>query len=207
MNVRADTHIRLFAFDLGDVMIDVDESIPIARFAEMSGRSAEEVFAAIFSPDRKHPVETGAISPDEHARRACETLGLDLTSDEFWQIHCTPHTPNLHVGEIVVATAEKARVTIASNLPLPHWTWALANLPFAKSFQPPILSFDLGVMKPDLNYYRALIGRSGYDPAEIIFTDDRTENVAAASSLGMRAFHFRGAERLRSDLQSCGINL
>jgi hypothetical protein len=59
-------------------MTDADEAIPIAKFVEMSGRSQDEVFAAIFSPERKEPNETGAISPAEHACRSCEMLGLDI---------------------------------------------------------------------------------------------------------------------------------
>jgi FMN phosphatase YigB (HAD superfamily) len=207
MSDAAGSPVKLVAFDLGGVMIDVDEAIPIAQFAEMSGRSHDEVFAAIFSPDRKEPIETGAISPGEHARRSCETLGLNLSVDEFWRIHCTSHTPNAGVGEIVREVASLRQITIASNLPLPHWEWTRENIPFAGSFTPPILSFELGVMKPNTGYYHELMRRSGYEAQAIFFTDDRVENVSAAAALGIRAFHFRSAAKLRSDLQSCGLRI
>jgi FMN phosphatase YigB (HAD superfamily) len=71
------------------------------------------------------------------------------------------------------------------------------TLSFAGSFTPPILSFKLGVMKPKHGYYRELIRRSGYKAPEIFFTDDRDENGAAASVLGIRAVHFRGTYKWR----------
>ena len=206
MSAEATPQVKLVAFDMGGLMIDVDESIPVNTFASMSGRGPGEVFATIFYPERKQPIETGAISPDEHARRACDDLGLRLSPGEFWQIHCTSHAPNSEVGEIVRATAGLNQITIASNLPLPHWDWAQANLPYAPAFDPPILSFELGFMKPDHGYYLELIRRSGVNGPEIFFTDDREDNMAAAASLGIRAFLFQDASKLTADLKSCGIS-
>jgi FMN phosphatase YigB (HAD superfamily) len=199
--------IELAAFDLGGVMIDVVESIPIATFAGLSGKTCEEVFGQIFSPERKRPIETGAITPGAHANRASQALGLSLDTREFWQVHCTSHRENRAVGEIVAAVAQQAQVTIASNLPSPHWDWVQEHLPYARLFKPPILSFEIGVMKPDPEYYRQLICRSGFPPNRIFFTDDRPENVEAARAEGIEAFLFNGAAGLRADLVRCGVRI
>lgn len=198
--------IKLAAFDIGGVMLDVDEANPIARFAKLSGKNKQSVFDAIFSPEKKHPIETGAITPEEHAHRAMKLLGLKLSLEEFWRIHCTSHSPNIEVGQIVESVANQTQITIASNLPEPHGEWALKNLSFAKIFTPPILSFDIGVMKPDLTYYEAIVSKSGYAPEDIFFVDDRPENVEAASKLGIRAFMFKSPELLKTDLASCGLS-
>ncbi|MDA0233161.1 MAG: HAD family phosphatase [Chloroflexi bacterium] len=203
--MRSSSAIRLAAFDMGGVMIEVDESIPVARFAELSGRPTDEVFAEIFSPEKKRPIETGEITRAEHARRATAALGLDLDEREFWRIHCTSHRPDIAVGEIITAVSAQTHVTIASTLPSPHWDWAQANLPYAHMFDKPVLSFKIGVMKPDSGYYEHLVRHSGVQPDEIFFTDDRPENVEAAASLGIRAFHFDGTEKLLADLNSCGV--
>ena len=199
--------IRLVAFDLGGVMIEVDESIPIATFAGMSGRSTDDVFAAIYAPDKKRPIETGAITSLEHARRASSILGLDVGEQEFWRIHCTSHTPLPAVGEIVTAVANHTQITIASNLPERHWEWTLANLPYAHLFDPPALSFELGVMKPDVAYFERLLQLADVEPGEVFFTDDMPQNVAAAVAIGIRAFQFEGPEKLRSDLDRCGVRV
>lgn len=188
-------------------MIDVDESIPVATFAELSGKPADDVFAAIYAPEKKRPIETGAITSLEHARRATGILGLSMDEREFWRIHCTSHIPQTAVGEIVTAVAEQTQITIASNLPEPHWEWTLANLPYAHRFDPPALSFEFGVMKPDAAYFKRLLEIADVEPGEVFFTDDLPQNVAAAVAVGIRAFLFSGPEKLRSDLENCGVKV
>jgi FMN phosphatase YigB (HAD superfamily) len=205
--VNDHSDIRLVAFDLGGVMIEVDELIPVATFADLSGRSADEAFAAIYAPEKKRLIETGSITSGEHARRAIEILGLTMNDQEFWQIHCTSHTPQIAVGQIIAAVAQHSHITIASNLPEPHWEWTLANLHYAHLFDPPILSFELGVMKPDAGYFEKMLQLANADAAKVFFTDDLRQNVAAATAAGIRAFQFTGPEKLLSDLKSCGVRV
>lgn len=40
--------------------------------------------------------------------------------------------------------------------------------------------------KPDLCFYQYVINETGCDPSRTIFLDDRTENIVAARSLGIR---------------------
>lgn len=197
--------VSLVAFDMGGVMVRTNESIPIAEYARISGKSEQEVFAAIFSPKKKRLIETGEITPADHARNANESLNMDLSQQEFWRIHLTSHTPDIAVGEIVESTAAQVRVAIASNLPRPHWEWANENLPFSSQFDPAVLSFEIGAMKPDSDYFRALIRMSKGKPEELFFTDDNKQNVEAAARKGVRAYLFQGAGQLREDLRANGI--
>ncbi len=199
--------VKLVAFDMGGVMIRADESIPIAEFSRISGRSHDEVFSAIFSAEKKEPIETGRITPDDHARNSSEILGMEMDAGQFWRIHCTSHSPDPIVGSIVEATSEQIRIAIASNLPAPHWDWAKANLPYSDRFDPAVLSFDIGVMKPDARYFETLIQMSGLQPGQIFFTDDNVANVEAAAKLGIWAYLFENVEKLRSDLKASGIDV
>ncbi len=199
--------IKLAAFDMGGVMIRADESIPVTEYSRRSGKPKDEVFAAIFSPERKRPIETGRITPAQHARIAAESLELEISEQEFWRIHCTSHSPNTPVGRIVEATSTHVRVAIASNLPSPHWDWAKATLPYSDLFNPAVLSFEISVMKPDAEYFHTLVRMSGVRPNEIFFTDDNEQNIIAANSLGIRSFLFTGPDQLRADLKECGVNV
>jgi FMN phosphatase YigB (HAD superfamily) len=49
--------------------------------------------------------------------------------------------------------------------------------------------------------YRALCERLGTPPDDIVFVDDRLENVAAAGAEGMRAVHFTDVTALRAALR------
>ena len=68
---------------------------------------------------------------------------------------------------------------------------AIRALPIAAHFGQLIFSCQLKLAKPDPRCYSDALARLGASPDEVIFIDDRTENVAAAAALGLRigAFH------------------
>lgn len=199
--------IKLAAFDLGNVMVDVQESIPARRLAELSGQPEARVLEVIFSPAKKAEFESGKITWEQHAAGAIAELDLQIDEPELREIYRTSLIPDEEVIAIVAAVAEMTGITIASNTSQPHWEWVQQNLPFVEWFDPPILSHLVGVMKPDAEFYRPLIERSGFAPENIFFTDDRPENVEGAAALGIRAFLFHGADQLRADLSSCGLSV
>ena len=49
--------------------------------------------------------------------------------------------------------------------------------------------------------YHRVLGMTQADPAKTVFIDDRAQNLAPATALGMRTILFRDASSLRNDLQ------
>jgi putative hydrolase of the HAD superfamily len=58
----------------------------------------------------------------------------------------------------------------------------------------------LGVRKPTRHMYERVLGMTQADPVRTLFVDDRLQNLAPATSLGVQTLHFTGADRLRADL-------
>lgn len=52
----------------------------------------------------------------------------------------------------------------------------------------------LRLMKPDPQIYRAALDISQRLPEEVLFVDDRPQNLEPARALGMRTLHYRGEE-------------
>ena len=65
----------------------------------------------------------------------------------------------------------------------------------------------LGVRKPDRKIYQIALDVLQRDPERSIFIDDRPENVAAASSLGIHGIRYQGSAQLASALEGLGIAL
>ena len=60
-------------------------------------------------------------------------------------------------------------------------------------------------MKPDAAFYRNLVERSGLEPGDILFTDDRSENVDAALAAGIQAFQCLSPANLERELGLRGL--
>jgi putative hydrolase of the HAD superfamily len=68
-----------------------------------------------------------------------------------------------------------------------------------------LYSAALGVKKPDAAFFeRAIAKIAATSPDEILFLDDRTDNVAAATAAGWRAFLHKDAGDLRRAIAEAG---
>ncbi len=62
-----------------------------------------------------------------------------------------------------------------------------------------------GRRKPEPGAYRLALGVLRRRPDEVVFVDDRPENLAPARELGMHVIHFQTPAGLREDLQGAGV--
>jgi putative hydrolase of the HAD superfamily len=76
---------------------------------------------------------------------------------------------------------------------------------FEDLFDVTCFSHRTGRRKPDVDAYRHAAGELGVPPASIVFFDDKTRNIKAASELGMRAVHVVGAESVTRELVALGL--
>ena len=74
----------------------------------------------------------------------------------------------------------------------------IAELPVAAHFGHLIFSCELKLAKPDPRCYSRALARLGADPDEVIFIDDRGENVAAAAAMGLSTVHFTSPDETRA---------
>lgn len=102
--------------------------------------------------------------------------------------------------------AQHIRVGLLSNIQERKGRMIREN-GFYAPFSPCLLSFELGVEKPDPVIFQALLKAMPFHPADIMFIDDKQENVDAAKKLGLDAVLFTSQEQLEKDLLDRGVKL
>jgi putative hydrolase of the HAD superfamily len=75
---------------------------------------------------------------------------------------------------------------------------AIGGLPVAAYFGHLIFSCQLKLAKPDPECYNRALATLGASAEDVIFIDDRAENVAAAAALGLRSVHFTSPDEARA---------
>ncbi|WP_306204364.1 HAD-IA family hydrolase [Actinoplanes sp. RD1] len=100
-------------------------------------------------------------------------------------LHLNPATMQL-LGRVHAAGVP---TSLLSNAPR-ELARELDRHPALTTFAHRLFSADLGVAKPDPAAYLKALAVLGEDPADVVFVDDRAENVAAAAALGIRAIRF-----------------
>jgi HAD superfamily hydrolase (TIGR01509 family) len=131
-------------------------------------------------------------------RRA--SLG-DISAADFWEaLDLSPGIEDeyLSLHEMVpgavpfLATAHDIvdSVCCASN-DVSEWSVKLRRrFALESSIDDWIISSELGIRKPDEAFFDELISRQSADPAQIIFVDDRIDNIKAAANKGLHAILF-----------------
>lgn len=92
-----------------------------------------------------------------------------------------------------------------TNYPAEKIPHLRATYPAIARFRDIIVSGDEGVVKPDPAIYAIARARIGLDPGEVIFIDDREENVTAARAAGFQAELFTGEPAARAALRARGL--
>lgn len=93
-----------------------------------------------------------------------------------------------------------------SNLPAEVAAETFDAFPVIKLFEDVVVSGEEGVVKPDPRIYEISLERMGRpSPGEVLFIDDRLNNVRAAEAAGMAGHHFTDAEDLRTRLKDEGL--
>lgn len=121
---------------------------------------------------------TAAIS--EMTGRSCETCAAVLRLAVDLQEPVRP-TERL-VGDLKAAGY---KLYVLSNMSREFIDF-LRRFPVYGLFDGEVVSCEEGVVKPEPEIYRRLLGRYGLDPAQTLFIDDRPANIAAAAALGIR---------------------
>jgi epoxide hydrolase-like predicted phosphatase len=70
-----------------------------------------------------------------------------------------------------------------------------------------ILSFKVGIDKPNPKIYQMAIDKLKMSPDEILFIDDSERNSKAAADLGMKTIRFKDNASLIQDLKKLGVKI
>ena len=188
-------------FDYGGVICTPQPGRDVAAMAAVAGAAVPSFRDAYWA--RRLAYDLAELTAEEYWRGAAglgrrwdgsATARLNSLDTASW-MHLRPGIVRLI--EDLGSRASRTRLALLSNAP--HAVAeAVAALPLVRHFEHLLFSCDLRLAKPDPRCFRAALDRLGAEPADVLFTDDRADNVAAAGALGIRAIRFTTAGALRA---------
>jgi putative hydrolase of the HAD superfamily len=92
-----------------------------------------------------------------------------------------------------------ARLAVLSNAPH-DFANVISGHPALAGFDPLLFSCRLGAAKPDRAAFQAALDELRAPARDVLFVDDRDDNVEAAIAAGLQAIRFTSPEDLRSGL-------
>jgi putative hydrolase of the HAD superfamily len=97
------------------------------------------------------------------------------------------------------------KVLLLSNTNATHLDWIRPRLPLLQRFDGLVLSYQLGVAKPDPAIFQQALKLAGTSPERTAFFDDVETYVAAAKALGIKGHVFTDAPTFQRQLAVLGL--
>jgi putative hydrolase of the HAD superfamily len=198
--------VKLLVFDMGHVFVDFEWEEVCKGFYTRSGHTRDE-FKKVLSDVAKLGYERGTISTENFLTELNSKLGLTLTVEEFTTLWNATFRENPEMAQLLQDLSLKYPLYLLSNTNEIHYRHLQDSFNVARHFKELILSYQVGMAKPDRGIYEIVLERSGLPAEHCLFVDDLPPNIQAAQSVGMRAIQFKGIEDLKQQLAALGVTV
>ena len=193
-------------FDLGKVLVDFDYSIAARRIAARSTQALENLDAFLSSSPALVQFETGLTNRQEFFEQVRKATGFLGDIGEFGGMFAdifTEISPMIELHAELRLRGFKTYIFSNTNdLAIEH---IRRNFSFFQNFDGYIFSYEVKAMKPDAPIYQALEQLAGKRGNEIIYIDDRAENIAGGEARGWRTVLHETSEKTYAAMKSLGM--
>ena len=198
--------VEAVVFDVGKVLVEWDMR---HLFAQLIADPAELdwFLATVVTPEWHFQHDAGRDLDEMVAERIGEyprhAALIHAYADRFNETIPGP-VPGTHA---LVAALDAAGVPLyaLTNFGDTLWDRFRPTQPILERFRDIVVSGVEKLAKPDPAIYRLAAARFGYAGENLLFIDDRADNIAGAASCGWQVHHFTGAAALEADLRARGL--
>jgi HAD superfamily hydrolase (TIGR01509 family) len=198
--------VKTVVFDLGKVLVDFDYAIAARRIAACSTVTPEKLRHFIDYSPLLFRLERGQLTTEEFYQAVCAATGFSGSMAEFTHFFADIFVPIEPMVELQAALRRRGMPTyIFSNTNDLAVSHIRRNFPFYGNFDGYILSYEQGVMKPEAAIYEAVERMCGRRDAEILYLDDRPENIAAGAARGWQVILQESPEKTLATVKGMGL--
>ena len=193
-------------FDLGRVLVDFDYSVAAKKIAARSTKPPLDLHAFLGSSPVLVAYESGQLTRLQFFEAIRDTIGFQGSLQEFGGYFADiftemPGTIALH-AELRRKGFKTYIFSNTNDLAIEH---VRRNFPFFQNFDGYIFSYEVGGVKPRPEIYAAMEERVGRRGADLVYIDDRAENIASGAARGWRAVLHESPEQTRRALAAWGL--
>ena len=197
---------RAVVFDLGKVLVDFDWTRAARNLARHSSVEAVEIHRILLSTPPLYQYETGLLETAEFVSAMKKAIGFQADDEIFGRYFSDIFTPIVPMIELQSELRSiGVPVYIFSNTNDLAIRFVRREYPFFRNFNGYVLSYEHKSMKPQARLYEVVEEMTGFSGAEILYLDDRPENVEAGQARGWQTVLHAAPEATRAFLQRLAL--
>ena len=197
---------KAVVFDLGKVLVDFDYSIAARRIAARGTMPIGGIAQYVNQSSVFVRYETGNVTTEQFYEEVRRVTGFRGDLAEFSDCFADIFVAIEPMVQLQAALRRKGLgAYVFSNTNELAAEHIKRNFPFYTNFDGHILSYEHGVMKPDAKLYEVVESESGRQKAELLYLDDRPENVAAGAARGWQVILHETSEKSLAAVRKLGL--
>ncbi len=195
--------VRAVVWDLGGVILRTMDWTQRSQWEDRLGLPRMQLTRMVFESETSRRATLGQATDDDVWYSLAAALSLDpTTTQQLRRDFFADDRIDATLMEFIRRLRARVQVGMITNA-WPGVRHALeTTFAIAGTFDPLIVSAEVGMAKPDPRIYQLALERLGVEPAEAVFVDDFEDNVAGARWVGMQAVHFTTAAQAMSAVRA-----
>ena len=202
--------IKNIVFDLGGVIMTIDQEEAVRRFKELGLANAERHLDPYTQTGIFGDIEEGKITAEDFRIKLSRMIGKELSFNEckYAWLGYRKEIPQRNLEILKRLRSDNYRLILLSNTNPFMMSWAMTKdfdggyASLEDYFDAIYLSFRIGVMKPNPKFFQVVLDNEDILPEESLFVDDGSRDVEAASKLGFNIMCPVNREDWTDDLYS-----
>lgn len=200
--------IKAVTFDLDGVYFTQDSIDAFIKKFPKKITDPDRMIYVLAKSDEMAKFKKGILTETDYWSYVQEEFDIKISLEEISQLFMDSYKTDPNVVEVVKKVRNLDIKTCICTNNYPTRINALhQKFNFLNDFDVQVFSYQVGAMKPDVKIFQSLIEKSGCQPNEIIFADDKQSNVDVALSLGINAFLYTDFSSFLKNLSNLGVNL
>ena len=200
------TKIKNIIFDLGGVILDIDENVVYKELEKMGIDISELAHSKEFM-EILSKFDTGIYTAATFRKKTKQFIGQEKMTDQkfdsIWNAMLLD-IPRERI-EAIEKVKKHYKIFLMSNTNVIHYDLYVRDLQlrfgyneFDELFNKSYFSFAEHLEKPDPRFFELILDHEHLLPEETLFIDDTAENIEAAKSLGIKTYHISREELVRN---------
>jgi len=199
--------VQAVLFDFGKVLSNAEDPTAWAALLDFTGLPEQRFHDAYWA--YRHDYDRDTLDSTAYWRAVAAHAGATFAEAQIPRLRELDVDLWTNMNERMVIFAQNLqragiRTGILSNIGDAMASGIVARLPWLSGFYHCTWSYALGLAKPEAAIYLKTAEALATPPENILFFDDREENIAAAVALGFQAIRFTDYESLLRDLRDRG---
>ncbi|HEX9201999.1 MAG TPA: HAD family phosphatase [Acidobacteriaceae bacterium] len=202
------SRINVVLFDYGMVLSAPPDPVAWAKMCSITGLDDDRLHASYW--EFRHDYDRGALTGLAYWHAVAAHAGITLDDAQITALFLIDvdlwTQPNLPMVEWAGRLQRAGiRTAILSNIGDRIAEGIVAKLPWLSRFELCVWSHALFMAKPEPAIYVKTAEALNTPLANILFIDDRKENVEAAAALGVQAIHYTSHVSFDREMRACGL--